>query len=91
MVTIALILKAYILCQKCISWLDWGISFGVAVFEFLIMRSPKDILLLLLAGIVCGLLAMLFWRFFGVYGFAIIAMMVSSGLIVMANRHRRKR
>jgi TRAP-type C4-dicarboxylate transport system permease small subunit len=54
------------------------------------MRSPKDILLLLLAGIVCGFLAMVFWQFFGVYGFAIITILVSSGPLFGSNSHRRR-
>jgi cellobiose-specific phosphotransferase system component IIC len=48
----------------------------------MMMRSPKDILLLLLAGIVCSFLAMLFWRFFGVHGFAIITILIFGGSLV---------
>jgi cytochrome c oxidase subunit IV len=55
-------------------------------------RSLKDILLLILAGIIISIFAAIFWHFFGTtYGFIIIALLISIDLLLKAYNQRKQR
>jgi cytochrome c oxidase subunit IV len=55
-------------------------------------RSLKDILLLILAGIIFSIFAAMFWHFFGVtYGFIIVALLISGDRLFKAYDQRKQR
>jgi cytochrome c oxidase subunit IV len=55
-------------------------------------RSFKDILLLILAGIIFSIFAAMFWHFFGMtYGFIIVSLLISSDLLLKAYNQRKQR
>ncbi len=55
-------------------------------------RSLKDILLLILAGIIFSIFAAMFWHFFGTaYGFIIVSLLISGDLLFKAYNQRKQR
>jgi hypothetical protein len=52
-------------------------------------QRPKDILLLLITGIICSIFAMMFWRTFGIYGFSIFC--IPSMIELATALHQRKK
>jgi cytochrome c oxidase subunit IV len=55
-------------------------------------RSFKDILLLILAGIIFSIFAAMFWHFLGLtYGSIIISLLISSDRLLKAYNQRKQR